>query len=94
LAATDFLHILEASDVPAGVVNILTGPQADLASHLGAHMGLETVWCLSGAQLTKTVQAQASSNIKRVWQGAAQDNHNSWLDAGTEIKTIWIPYGE
>ena len=66
LAATDFLHILEASDVPAGVVNILTGPQADLASHLGAHMGLETVWCLSGAQLTKTVQAQASSNIKRV----------------------------
>jgi aldehyde dehydrogenase (NAD+) len=94
LAATDFLHILEASDVPAGVVNILTGPQADLASHLGAHMGLETVWCLSGAQLTKTVQAQASSNIKRVWQGAAQDDHDSWLDAGTEIKTIWIPYGE
>ncbi|MCO4809666.1 MAG: aldehyde dehydrogenase family protein, partial [Planktomarina temperata] len=40
LAATDFSHILEASDVPAGVVNILTGPQADLAPHLGAHMGL------------------------------------------------------
>jgi aldehyde dehydrogenase (NAD+) len=40
------------------------------------------------------VQAQASSNIKRVWQGAAKDDHDSWLDAGTEIKTIWIPYGE
>ncbi|MDA9292027.1 aldehyde dehydrogenase family protein, partial [Planktomarina temperata] len=94
LAATDFSHILEASDVPAGVVNILTGPQADLAPHLGAHMGLETVWCLSGAELTQEVQARASSNIKRVWQGAAQDDHDSWLDAGTEIKTIWIPYGE
>ena len=46
LAATDFSHILEASDVPAGAVNILTGPQADLAPHLGAHMGLEAVWCL------------------------------------------------
>src|SRR6056300_1255180 len=81
LAATDFSHILEASDVPAGVVNILTGPQADLAPHLGAHMGLETVWCLSGAELTQEVQARASSNIKRVWQGAAQDDHDSWLDA-------------
>ena len=59
LAATDFSHILEASDVPAGVVNILTGPQADLAPHLGAHMGLETVWCLSGAELTQEVQARA-----------------------------------
>ncbi|MBL6638351.1 MAG: aldehyde dehydrogenase family protein [Planktomarina sp.] len=94
LAATDFSHILEASDVPAGAVNILTGPQADLAPHLGAHMGLEAVWCLSGAQLTQAVQARASSNIKRVWQGAAQDDHDSWLDEGTEIKTIWIPYGE
>jgi len=94
LAATDFYHILEASDVPAGAVNILTGPQADLAPHLGAHMGLETVWCLSGAPLTEAVQARASSNIKRVWQGAAQDDHVSWLDASTEIKTIWIPYGE
>jgi aldehyde dehydrogenase (NAD+) len=94
LAATDFYHILEASDVPAGAVNILTGPQADLAPHLSAHMGLETVWCLSGAPLTEAVQARASSNIKRVWQGAAQDDHASWLDAGTEIKTIWIPYGE
>ena len=94
LVATDFYHILEASDVPAGAVNILTGPQADLAPHLGAHMELETVWCLSGAPLTEAVQARASSNIKRVWQGAAQDDHASWLDAGTELKTIWIPYGE
>lgn len=94
LAATDFYHILEASDVPAGAVNILTGPQADLAPHLGAHMELEAVWCLSGAPLTEAVQARASSNIKRVWQGAAQDDHASWLDAGTELKTIWIPYGE
>jgi aldehyde dehydrogenase (NAD+) len=94
LAATDFYHILEASDVPAGAVNILSGPQADLAPHLSAHMGLETVWCLSGAPLTEAVQARASSNIKRVWQGAAQDDHASWLDASTEIKTIWIPYGE
>ena len=94
LAATDFYHIIEASDVPAGVVNILTGSQADLAPHLGAHMDIDSVWCLSGEGATQAVKAKASSNIKRVWTGAAPEDHLSWLDAGTEIKTIWIPYGE
>lgn len=94
LAATDFYHIIEASDVPAGAVNILTGSQADLAPHLGAHMDIDSVWCLSGEGATQAVKAKASSNIKRVWTGAAPEDHLSWLDAGTEIKTIWIPYGE
>ena len=94
LAATDFYHILEASDLPAGTVNILTGAQANLASHLGAHMDIDSVWCLSGKAITKAVKAKASSNIKRVWAGAEPEDHLSWLDAGTEIKTIWIPYGE
>ena len=94
LAATDFYHIIEASDVPAGAVNILTGSQADLAPHLGAHMDIDSVWCLSGEGATQAVKVKASSNIKRVWTGAAPEDHLSWLDAGTEIKTIWIPYGE
>ena len=94
LAATDFYHILEASDVPAGAVNILTGSQADLAPHLGAHMDIDSVWCLSHQDAKQAVKAKASSNIKRVWAGAAPEDHLSWLDAGTEIKTIWIPYGE
>ena len=94
LAATDFYHIIEASDVPAGAVNILTGSQADLAPHLGAHMDIDSVWCLSGEGATQAVKAKASSNIKRVWTGAAPEDNLSWLDAGTEIKTIWIPYGE
>ena len=94
LAATDFYHILEASDVPAGAVNILTGSQADLAPHLGAHMDIDSVWCLSHQDAKQAVKAKASSNIKRVWEGAAPEDHLSWLDAGTEIKTIWIPYGE
>ena len=94
LAATDFYHIIEASDVPAGAVNILTGSQADLAPHLGAHMDIDSVWCLSGEGATQAVKVKASSNIKRVWTGAAPEDHLSWLDAGTEIKTILIPYGE
>jgi len=94
LVATDFYHILETSDVPAGAVNILTGPQKDLAPHLGAHMDIQSVWCLSSSKITHMVKEKASSNVKRCWQGALLDDHQSWLDAATEIKTIWIPYGE
>jgi aldehyde dehydrogenase (NAD+) len=57
-------------------------------------MDLDSVWCLSTQEIAGTVKEKASSNIKRIWQGAELDDHNSWLDAGTEIKTIWIPYGE
>ncbi|HAJ84590.1 MAG TPA: aldehyde dehydrogenase, partial [Rhodobacteraceae bacterium] len=94
LSGTDFYHILETSDVPAGAVNILTGQQSELAAHIGAHMNLDSVWCLSTQEVAGTAKEKASSNVKRIWQGAALDDHNSWLDAGTEIKTIWIPYGE
>jgi len=94
LSGTDFYHILETSDVPAGAVNILTGQQSELAAHIGAHMDLDSVWCLSTQEVASSVKEKASSNVKRIWQGAALDDHNSWLDAGTEIKTIWVPYGE
>jgi aldehyde dehydrogenase (NAD+) len=95
LVGTDFSHILEASDVPAGVVNILTGPQADLAPLIWARIwGWTLCGVYQGQSSPKRCKHSASSNVKRVWQGAAQDDHDSWLDAGTEIKTIWIPYGE
>ena len=57
-------------------------------------MDIESVWCLSSAKITFMVKEKASSNVKRCWQGALLDDHQSWLDAATEIKTIWIPYGE
>lgn len=93
LTATDFYQVLETSDVPAGVVNILTGPQAPLAKTLGEHMNLDAVWALSDAETTAIVQQGGALNVKRVWTGAAQSDHESWLDAATEVKTVWIPYG-
>ncbi|MGB0799727.1 MAG: aldehyde dehydrogenase family protein, partial [Planktomarina sp.] len=94
LAATDFYQVLETSDVPAGTVNILTGPQADLASHLGGHMNLDAVWCLSDPAVAHAVEAAANSNVKRTWRGADPSDHHTWLAAATSIKTIWVPYGE
>ncbi len=94
LSGTDFYHILETSDVPAGAVNILTGQQNELATHIGAHMDLDSVWCLSGKKIAMAAKQKASGNVKRMWQGASLNDHQSWLNAGTEIKTIWVPYGE
>ena len=98
LAATDFYQVLETSDVPAGVVNILTGPHADLADQMARHMDLDAVWSFSGADLSAILERGAATNLKRTWVNNARmtdwTRSRDFLDAATEIKTIWVPYGE
>jgi aldehyde dehydrogenase (NAD+) len=100
LAATDFYQVLETSDVPAGVVNILTGAHAELAKPLASHMNLDAIWSFSSTDLSGGVEAASASNLKRTWvnNGQAmdwgQDHTRRFLQAATEVKNIWIPYGE
>ena len=102
LAATDFYQVLETSDLPPGVVNIVTGSHADLAKPLAGHMDIDAVWCFSSTNLSATVEREAASNIKRTWvnNGKARDWYGpngegqTFLRQATEVKTIWIPYGE
>ena len=94
LAATDFYQVLETSDVPDGVVNILTGDHHELAPTLGEHANLDAVWCLSGPFHTAVIEAGSAGNLKRTWTGGQNDDHRAWLDAATEVKTVWVPYGE
>ena len=101
LIATDFYQILDTSDVPAGVVNILTGTHADLAEPLSAHMNVDSVWCFSSTDISRAVESNAALNLKRTWvnQGAEknwrlENDIQSFLSASTETKTIWIPFGE
>ncbi|MEL6464136.1 MAG: aldehyde dehydrogenase family protein [Pseudomonadota bacterium] len=102
LAATDFYQVLETSDVPAGVVSILTGDHADLAPHMAKHLNVDALWCFSGNDLSTTIEHEASGNLKRTWvnYGKARDwtgkegEGKPFLQAATEVKTIWVPYGE
>lgn len=97
LTATDFYQVLETSDVPAGVVNILTGVHADLAPHLAAHANLDAVWSFSSADISTTIEAKSAASLKRTWvnHGMARDwPSHIWRMQATEVKTIWIPYGE
>ena len=100
LAATDFYQLLDTSDVPAGVVNILIGSHAEFAPHMARHLNLDAVWSFSSTDLSREIESGAAGNLKRSWvnYGRAHDWSNPdmrpALNAATEIKTIWVPYGE
>jgi aldehyde dehydrogenase (NAD+) len=102
LAATDFYQVLETSDVPAGVVNIITGSHADLAKPLAGHMDVDAFWYFGSAPLSAMIEREAATNVKRTWVNhgksrdwmGAEGEGKAFLRAATEVKTIWVPYGE
>ncbi|MDF1856651.1 aldehyde dehydrogenase family protein [Pseudooceanicola sp.] len=100
LAATDFYQVLDTSDVPGGVVNILTGRHAELAPVMAKHLDLDAIWSFSSTNLSKTIEAESAGNLKRSWVNNARATDwakaegRAFLDAATEVKTIWVPYGE
>ncbi len=102
LAATDFYQILDTSDVPAGVVNILTGNHSELCAPLAGHANVDAVWCFSSTDLSAQVELQSAANLKRSWVNNARSRDWSgsegegreFLNQSVETKTIWVPYGE
>ncbi len=78
LAATDFYQVLETSDMPAGVVNIVTGARAELTKTMAEHNGVEAIWYFGTDG--KTVEQASAADLKRTWIGEARD----WLDASAE----------
>lgn len=100
LSATDFYQVLETSDLPGGVVNILTGRHAEMASPLASHLNVDAVWSFSSSDLSAMIEEAAAGNLKRTWvnNGLAMDwsadHSRRFLEAATEVKNIWIPYGE
>ena len=102
LAATDFYQVLETSDLPGGVVNIVTGDHAELAKTLAEHMDVDAVWSFSSSAISAQIERGAASNIKRTWVNnarardwfGADGEGRTFLRAATHVKTIWVPYGE
>ena len=100
LSATDFYQILETSDVPAGVVNIVTGAHAELAKPLAGHMDVDAIWAFDSSPAT-LIERESSGNLKRTWvsNGLARDwaangEGREFLARATDVKTVWVPYGE
>ena len=102
LSATDFYSVLETSDVPAGVVNIVTGPRDALAKVLAEHDDVDAVWYLGSRVGATAIEKASAANLKRTW---TEWDGREWLDPrvgegreflrrAVQVKNIWIPYGE
>jgi aldehyde dehydrogenase (NAD+) len=101
LAATDFYQVLETSDLPAGVINIVTGRKDELAAVLSAHDDVEGIWYFGTTEGVAGVENASASNMKRTWAEAevvdwtsAEGEGREFLRRAVEVKNIWIPYGE
>ena len=97
LAATDFYQVLETSDMPAGVANIVTGPRDSLGQTLAEHHGVDAIWYF-GANGKKIEQASAD-DLKKTWAPGNLDwfgpdaEGRAILRRATQVKNVWIPYG-
>jgi aldehyde dehydrogenase (NAD+) len=103
LSATDCYQVLETSDLPNGVVNIVTGDRDTLSQVLADHDDVDAMWYFGSAEGCKSVELASAGNMKRTWVNYGHPRN--WLDPvqgegeeflreSTQVKNIWIPYGE
>jgi aldehyde dehydrogenase (NAD+) len=102
LAACDLYQVLDTSDVPGGVVNIVTGDRDTLADTMAKHDDIAALWYFGGKGGTAMAERESAGNLKAVWanNGKARDWYDDEQGAGeeflfraTRIKTIWTPFG-
>lgn len=97
LSAITFAEVLNTSDLPGGVVNILTGKQSEMLPSLTTHMDVNAVvYCGNDTEVLKSIQLNAVNNLKRV-----RNYDRNWMDADAqdlyfisdfqELKTTWHP---
>jgi aldehyde dehydrogenase (NAD+) len=103
LAATDLYQIFETSDVPAGVINIVTGGSATLLKTLAEHDDVDALWVFGAQEYSATAEKLSIGNLKRTlvdrgfatdWYDPAQAEGPILLRHAVQVKNIWIPYGE
>jgi aldehyde dehydrogenase (NAD+) len=99
LAATDLYSVLDTSDLPGGVVNIVTGEADALAKTLADHDGVDALWHCGDRAFAKRIETASAGNLKVTWD---LGEHVDWraaegrafLRRAVQVKNIWTPYGE
>ncbi|MEM7051246.1 MAG: aldehyde dehydrogenase family protein [Acidobacteriota bacterium] len=102
LAATDLYQVFDTSDVPAGVINIVTGERDGLAAVLADHDDVDGLWYFGPQSGHGALEAASIGNLKRTWMAhPGRDWHDPEQGAGEEflrqalqVKNIWVPWGE
>ncbi len=102
LSAADLYQVFDTSDLPAGVVNIVTGDRDHLVKTLVEHDDVDSLWYFGDAEGSRQVEARSAANMKRTWvnYGVERDWFDPDQGAGAEfiqesnqVKNIWVPSG-
>ena len=102
LCATDFYQVLDTSDVPPGVVNIVTGDRDHLTKTLVQHEDVDALWYFGSSEGSYQVENESASNMKRTFVGYGIQRHwadteegagHEFLHEATQVKNIWVPTG-
>jgi aldehyde dehydrogenase (NAD+) len=103
LITADLYQLFDASDLPGGVINIVTGYASQLLKTLAEHDDVDAVWSFGDEANAAAAKAMSVGNLKQVWtnEGRAIDWFNPklaegrwFLEHATQVKNIWVPYGE
>jgi aldehyde dehydrogenase (NAD+) len=99
LPALELYRVIEASDVPAGVWNVITGTSEELEKTLADHDGIMAIWHFGTKENGEMVQRASAGNLKQTWclMGKSLDwtvtPSPEFLRRATQIKNVWVPYG-
>jgi aldehyde dehydrogenase (NAD+) len=103
LITGDLYQVFDTSDLPAGVLNIVSGYVSQLIKPLAEHDDIDAIWCYGDEATVASAKAMSAGNLKQVWtnEGRVIDWFNPKLAEGrwflghaTQVKNIWVPYGE
>jgi aldehyde dehydrogenase (NAD+) len=103
LVATDLYQVLDTSDVPAGVVNIVTGDRDALAKTIAEHDDINAGWYFGTREGSAGFERASIGNLKATlvnhgrpvrWHDSVEGQGRDYLRRATQVKNIWIPYGE
>ena len=104
LIATSLYQVFETSDIPPGSINILTTKTNELNDTLSQHENIHGIWAFSGdAKVRSSIINGTVFNLKRYWcpkninvdwSNTSEEFLNAFLYEGSQVKNIWIPYGE
>jgi aldehyde dehydrogenase (NAD+) len=103
LIAGDLYQVFETSDLPDGVVNLVTGRASELLKTLAEHDDVDAIWCFTDEAGAAAVKTLSVGNLKQVftnegraidWFDVKQGEGRWFLDHAVQVKNIWVPYGE
>jgi aldehyde dehydrogenase (NAD+) len=103
LIAGDLYQVFETSDLPNGVINIVTGRAAELLKTVAEHDDIDAIWCFTDESSAAAAKTLSIGNLKQVftnegraidWFDVKQGEGRWFLDHTVQVKNIWVPYGE